>query len=73
MADILIRDVPDDLVAAIDARARRVGISRVEYIRRALGRERDTGPRDTMVQDLAVLTERLGDLADPDVMRNAWS
>ena len=35
MPDILIRDLPDDLVAAIDANARRAGLSRTEYIRRA--------------------------------------
>lgn len=73
MADILIRDLPDDLIAAIDAKARQAGLSRVEYIRRALARERDTASRPTTVQDLAVLAERLGDLADPDVMRDAWS
>ena len=45
----------------------------MEYIRRALARERDTAPRQTTVQDLAVLAERLRDLEDPDVMRDAWS
>jgi len=28
MPDILIRDLPDDVLAAIDAKARRVGLSR---------------------------------------------
>jgi predicted nucleic acid-binding protein len=36
MADILIRDVPEHVVAALDARARRLGLSRSEYIRRQL-------------------------------------
>ena len=40
MPDILIRDVPDDVVAAIDAKAQRAGLSRTEYLRRALSRER---------------------------------
>jgi hypothetical protein len=44
MADILIRDIPDDLLAAIDAKARQLALSRVEYIRRALARQRDTAP-----------------------------
>jgi len=36
MANILIRDVPDKVLAAIDAKAKRVGLSRTEYLRRAL-------------------------------------
>lgn len=31
MPDILILDVPDDVVAAIDAKAQRVGLSRTDY------------------------------------------
>ena len=30
MSDVLIRDVPDDVIAAIDATARRPGLSRTE-------------------------------------------
>jgi len=45
MSDLLIRDVPDDVIAAIDAAARSLGLSRTEYLRRALARERrPTGP-----------------------------
>ena len=46
MTDILIRNIPDDVLAAIDARAKRVGLSRTEYLRRTLERERVglTGP-----------------------------
>ena len=40
MADVLIRGFPDDVLAAIDARDRRAGLSRTEYLRRALARER---------------------------------
>ncbi len=40
MADILIRDVPEEVLAAIDARDTRVGLSRAEYLRRAPERER---------------------------------
>lgn len=73
MADILIRDLPDDVVAAIDAKARRVGLSRAEYIRRTLTRERGSGDRATSVEDLRFFAEAFGDLADPDVLRDAWS
>ena len=46
MTDILIRDVPDEVLVAIDAKAKRVGLSRTEYLRRTLERERvsDAGP-----------------------------
>jgi len=36
MTDILIRDVPDDVVAALETHARRLGLSRSEYVRRRL-------------------------------------
>ena len=73
MTDILIRDVPDDVLAAIDARARRVGLSRTEYIRRALARERDDGAPDVGVEDLVAFADVFADLAEPEVMRQAWS
>ena len=38
MTDILIRDVPDEVLSAIDAKAKRVGLSRSEYLRRTLDR-----------------------------------
>ena len=34
MADMLIRDVPDDVIAALDAHAARLGLSRSEYVHR---------------------------------------
>jgi Ribbon-helix-helix protein, copG family len=73
ITDILIRDVPDDVLAAIDAKARRVGLSRTEYIRRALSRERDSGASEVSVEDLVAFADRFADLADPEVMRQAWS
>jgi Antitoxin FitA-like, ribbon-helix-helix len=73
VADILIRDLPDDVLAAIDAKARRVGLSRTEYIRRTLSRERHDTDLDVKVQDLAAFAEAFTDLAEPEVMRQAWS
>jgi len=72
MPDILIRDLPDEVLAAIDTNARRVGLSRTEYIRRALSRERDAAT-DVSVADLVAFTDTFSDLADPEVMRQAWS
>jgi hypothetical protein len=73
VADILIRDLPDDVVAAIDSKARRAGLSRTEYIRRTLSRERGDSSRDVTVEDLSVFAETFSDLEDPDVMTRAWS
>jgi hypothetical protein len=73
MADILIRDVPDDVVAAIDANARRAGLSRTEYVRRLLARERTTTEQGVPIKDLEVCARNFADLDDPDVMGRAWS
>ena len=73
MTDILIRDVPDDVLAAIDAKARRVGFSRAEYIRRTLSRERDDAAAEVRVEDLVTFADTFADLSDPEVMRQAWS
>ena len=73
MTDILIRDVPDDVVAAIDAKAHRTGLSRTEYLRRSLARERVDETSTVDVRSLEILAERIRDLEDPKVMGGAWS
>lgn len=73
MADILIRDVPDDVLAAIDAKAKRVGLSRTEYLRRALDRERVQAAGPVTVEHLERVGSLAADLDDPDVMSRAWS
>jgi plasmid stability protein len=72
MTDMLIRDVPDDVIAALDARAGRLGLSRSEYVRRRLAQDAARPDSPVNVQDLARFTELFGDLADPDVMSRAW-
>ena len=72
MPDILIRDVPDDVVAAIDAKAQRAGLSRTEYLRRALSRERSDEAGEVTVKDLERFAVTFGDLDDPGVMGQAW-
>lgn len=69
VADILIRDVPDDVVAAVDAHAQRAGLTRAEYLRRLLADQQ--GPAITREQ-LNRFTERTADLGDPEVMAAAW-
>jgi hypothetical protein len=72
MSDILIRDVPESTVTEIDRRAGDLGISRNEYLRRWLDTEiRATQP--VTAEDLRRFGRLARDLADPDVMREAWS
>ena len=65
MTDILIRDVPDDVVAAIDAKAQRVGLSRTEYLRRALARERAADEGEVTAADLTRFAETFRDPPGP--------
>lgn len=72
MPDILIRDVPERTVAEIDRRASESGVSRNEYLRSWLGRE--IHPQVTVTDaDLHRLSALAQDIADPEVMRQAWS
>jgi len=73
MTDILIRDVPDDVVAAIDAKAQRVGLSRTEYLRRVLAREGTASEREVTEDDFRWFSATFADLKDPAVMDRAWS
>lgn len=72
MTDILVRDVPEDVVAALDAQAGRLGLSRSEYVRRRLAQDAARRDSPVSVEDLARFTDVFGDLADPDVMSQAW-
>jgi hypothetical protein len=72
MADILVRDVPDAVVAALDAQAGRLGLSRSEYVRRRLAQDAASLDSPVTVKDLARFADVFGDLADPDVMSQAW-
>jgi hypothetical protein len=72
MTDMLIRDVPDDVIAALDAHAGRLGLSRSEYVRRRLAQDAARPGSPVSVQDLARFSEIFADLADPEVMSRAW-
>ena len=72
MADILIPDVPEDVIVAIDLTAQRLGLSRADYIRRVLARERDAQHVGVTVANLASFAETFADLDDPEVMSRGW-
>lgn len=70
MTDVLIRNVPDHVLAVIDANARRLGLSRSEYLRRQLAGEAVEAA--VTAEDLERFASVFGDLADPEVMARAW-
>jgi hypothetical protein len=71
--DVLIRDVPAEDLARIDAHASRLGSSRTEYLRRRLHQDAARPSAPVTVEDLQAFSARFGDLDDPDVRRRAWS
>jgi plasmid stability protein len=72
MADLLIRDVPDDVIAALEAHACRLGLSRTEYVRRRLAQDAAVSGSSVSTTDLTRFAETFSDLADPDAMSPAW-
>lgn len=73
MSDILIRNVPDDVIAAIDRQATRLGLSRAAYLRRTLDRERHRSEEPVTCSSLERLATLTADLDDPGVMADAWA
>lgn len=72
MPDILIRDVPAGVVAAIDTNAQRQGLSRSEYLRRTLLQDATRTAGAVTMADLHWFSETFSDLDDPEVMARAW-
>ena len=72
MTDMLIRDVPDDVIAALEAHARQLGLSRTEYVRRRLTQDAAASGSPVSTGDLARFAAVFGDLADAGVMSRAW-
>jgi len=72
MSDVLIRDVPEEVLTAIDARAAKLGISRVEYVRRRLAQDVAVAPVVVTVDDLHRFAGTFADLMDPDMLAGAW-
>lgn len=72
MTDVLVRDVPDDVITALDARAARLGLSRSEYLRRRLAQEATSSAEPMSEAHLTAFAETFADLADPEIMKGAW-
>lgn len=73
MPDVLIRDVPEDVLAAVESHAANLGLSRNEYLRRQLAQDAARSTTPTTLDDLRWFSEAFSDLADPEVMRQAWT
>jgi hypothetical protein len=72
MTDILIRGVPDDVIAVIDRRAASLGVSRSEYVRRKLAQDAARVESVVTPRDLERFAEVFSDLGDAEVMSHAW-
>lgn len=72
VSDFLVRDLPDDVLAAIDAQAARLGLSRNEYVRRELSHVAQRSASPVTADDLRLFADAFSDLADPDLMERAW-
>ena len=73
MSDVLIRGVPDDVLAALEAHAAKLGLSRNEYLRRRLAQDAMRSTATVTMADLQWFARAFSDLADPEVMRQAWT
>lgn len=72
MSDVLIRDVPDDVLAALDLLSTRLGLSRTEYIRRRLAQDAHTARITVATSDWRRFADTYRDLGDASVMNQAW-
>lgn len=73
MADILVRDVPEEILALLDSFAKRLGISRNEFLKRQISQFAATSDASVTVDDLQNFAQQFGDLADSEVMGRAWN
>jgi hypothetical protein len=71
--DLLIRDFPADDLKRLDALAAELGLSRTEYIRRRLKQDARRSSSPVALADLQRFSERFADLANDDVMSQAWT
>ncbi|MCY3948930.1 MAG: hypothetical protein OXF61_06970 [Acidimicrobiaceae bacterium] len=88
MTDILIPDVPDNVLAVIDTNAAIRGVSRDEYVRNLLSREQDIRPQSARAsapsgqatestheeirEGLRRIAETYADARNPEIMAGAW-
>ena len=67
-----IPDLPAGVVAVLDARAARLGLSRSEYVRRRLAQEAALATEPVTAEHLAGFAATFMDLGESQVMSGAW-
>lgn len=72
VTNVLIRGLSDETVARIDRSAEELGLSRNEYLRRQLEGDAPRATTKTTEEDWKRSGEIFADLADPDIMADAW-
>jgi len=74
MTDVLIRNVPEEDLRRIDAKAARLGLSRSEYLKRQIAQDAAGEARKPLTIDaLKRFSELAADMFDEDFERRAWS
>lgn len=73
MPDLLIRDFPAEDLALLDDQAKRLGLSRTQYLRRQLHQTAQRLAAPVTTADLSAMADLIVDLDDPSVMEKAWS
>src|SRR5579885_1118720 len=68
--DLLIRNLSEAELRQLDSRARALGLSRSEYVRRRL--RQDNASKRVTAADLDRFARAYADLADPEVLAGAW-
>lgn len=72
MTNVLIRGLSDKTIARIDRRAEELSLSRNEYLRRWLEGDAPRETATTTDEDWKRSAEIFADLADPEIMADAW-
>ena len=72
MTDILIRGLSDDDVRNLDACAKRLGLSRNQYLQRVIKQVVEPRPPVTVV-DLQWFCDAIADLSTEDFESRAWA
>ena len=72
MSDVVIRDIPDDVLAILDQLAAGMGLSRTEFIRRRLIQDARAARMSVTPEDWNRFTDSYRDLSDSAVMDHAW-